>query len=90
MNIHQGNANLSINLNPSHRGKSLEKILLKNAMQSGVETTPVIDTFPAEVKNTNVASIQVFAQNGFKLYAKAEEFSVYKIKSDWLGVNCDV
>ena len=90
MKIHQGNANLSINLNPSHRGQRLGKNLLKNAMQLGLKAIPVIDTFTAEIKNTNLASIQVFAQNGFKLYAKAEELSVYKIKSDWLGVNCDV
>ena len=51
---------------------------------------PKIQKFTVEIKNTNTASIKVFAQNGFNLHSKKDEFSIYNIKSKTLGVKCDV
>jgi RimJ/RimL family protein N-acetyltransferase len=77
MSIDDKTAKISINLNPRHRGKGLGSILLKSAMLAGKKSLPKLRQFSAEIKNTNAASIKIFAENGFKLQVKKYAFSVY-------------
>ena len=86
MKIHKSNAKVSLNLNPLHRGKRLGSNLLRSSMLEVQKLLPKIRQFTAEIKNTNTASIKVFAQNGFKLHAKKNGFSSYSVKSISLGV----
>lgn len=83
-------ARVSINLNPQQRGKKLAANLLRNGMKEAQKLFPQIDEFSAKIKNTNSASVKVFAQNGFVLNAKQDGFSVYNVKSSTLGVKFDV
>ena len=90
MKIHNSSAKVSINLNPLHRGKRLGGILLRSSMFEVQNLFPKIQQFTAEIKNTNIVSIKVFAQNGFKLHAKKNGFSSYSVRLISQGVECDV
>lgn len=85
MSIDNTIAKISINLNPSHRGKGLGSILLKSSMLNARKSLPKLRKFSAEIKNSNAASIKIFAKNGFKLHTKKEGFSVYCIRISKLG-----
>lgn len=73
-------AKISINMNPIHRSKGLGGIFLKSAISTSKKSLPKIQQFSAEIKNTNTASIKIFAHNGFKLQTKKDGFSVYCLK----------
>jgi hypothetical protein len=49
-----------------------------------------IDQFAAAIKNTNIANIKIFAQNGFKPKAKQNGFFDFNVKSKRPGVKLDV
>ena len=85
MKIDNTIAKISINLNPSHRGKGLGSILLKSSMLKAEKSFPKLRKFSAEIKNTNAASIKIFDKNGFKLRIRKEDFSVYCIRLSKLG-----
>ena len=71
---------VSINLNPLFRGKKLAAPLLEGAMHEARLMLPKVKHFFAEIKNTNHASIKIFAQNGFKLVNMNNEVAVYRTK----------
>ena len=87
--IDDNNARVSINLNPLERGKKLATILLRNAMEEVQKLFPQIDHFIAEIKNTNTASIKVFANNGYKLKTQQDGFGIYSVDSNNLGAAFD-
>ena len=80
MSVNESTSKVSINLNPLHRGKRLGGILLKSLILEVQKLLPKLQQFTAEIKNTNTASIKVFAQNGFNLETKKDGFSVYSTK----------
>ena len=81
--IQDGDARVSINLNPSFRGKSLAGILLKEAIRTMQQMQSQVKRFTAEIKNSNIASIKVFASNGFTFEHQKNDFSVYCLVSNF-------
>lgn len=69
------NAEVSINLNPSWRGKNVSKILLKLAIEKfrSVQKTRITAT----IKKVNPASIRCFEECGFKLSDENETYLLY-------------
>ena len=63
--------------------------LLRNAMEEVQKLFPQIDHFIAEIKNTNTASIKVFANNGYKLKTQQDGFGIYSVDSNNLGAAFD-
>ena len=90
MKIQNGKAKVSMNLNPVHRGKKYGVILLRGSIQVAKNLLPKIGTFTAEIKNTNIASINVFAKNGFILDKQQDEILTYSVKFETLGVKSNV
>ena len=77
------NALVSVNLNPLYRGKNLAVILLEEAIRTMQKMQAQVQRYTAEIKNSNIASIKVFARNGFILEHQAEDFSVYYLETNF-------
>lgn len=78
--VHEGNARVSITLNPRHRGKKMAVVLLGKAMRKAQNDYSEIYEFFAEIHNTNNASIKIFTKHGYKLFSKSNLFSKYTYK----------
>ena len=90
MLINGSNSNVSINLNPLHRGKRLGGVLLRNSILEVQKLFPKLQQFTAEIKNTNTASRKIFVQNGFNMHIKKAGSSIYRFKFESQGVKRDV
>ena len=71
------NAEVSINLNPSWRGKNISKTLLKLAIEKFrcLQKT----TITATIKKINLASVRCFEDCGFKLNDENETYFLYRL-----------
>ena len=90
MLISAGTSNVSINLNPLHRGKGVAASLLRSSILEVQKIFPTIQQFTAEIKDTNTASMKIFVQNGFNMHIKNAGSSIYTLKSKTNGVKRDV
>lgn len=77
--INESGALISINLNPSHRGKSLGKESLIQSIKFFSKKYPLIKKLFAEVNEENVASKKTFLGVGFEKF-KAEDHVCYYLK----------
>lgn len=70
-------AEISINLNPSDRGKGLSKPLLTSALSyfRRFHDVPIV----AEIRKTNIASVRCFEGVGFEQYASDDSFYRYRL-----------
>lgn len=70
-------AEVSINLNPAHRGKGMSKPLLASAIAHFREfhDVPII----ADIKRTNIPSIKCFEGVGFELYSSEGDFHTCRL-----------
>lgn len=71
-----GTAEISINLNPAHRGRRLSTILLQMAIQQF--ETEGIALLTATIKRVNIPSIRCFTRLGFELVRQESEYNVYR------------
>ena len=71
------NAEVSINLNPSWRGKNISKTFLKLAIEKFRNSQKTSIT--ATIKKVNLASIRCFEECGFKLNDENETYFLYRL-----------
>jgi RimJ/RimL family protein N-acetyltransferase len=67
---------VSINLNPDFRGKKFSSQFLKLSIKKFLIYKK--KNLKAIIRNNNIPSIKCFLKNGFILFIKDKEFSVYK------------
>jgi RimJ/RimL family protein N-acetyltransferase len=72
-------AEVSINLNPQHRGKKLSSQLLSQAIAKFCEERNTDLT--ATIKKTNIGNIKCFTKCGFKLEREDNDYKYYKKSS---------
>ena len=72
-------AYISININPSYRGKKLAPTLLLAAQKHLPQN---IEILTAEIKNKNTASIKSFQKAGYTLRISKNENTIYEKKLD--------
>lgn len=71
-------ANISINLSPSMRGKGLAKECLISSLLIFNKKFNEIKTINAKVKSKNIASIKTFNKAGFSIIQKTKEVLIYQ------------
>jgi UDP-2,4-diacetamido-2,4,6-trideoxy-beta-L-altropyranose hydrolase len=69
-------AEVSINLNPQHKGKKLSSQLLSQAIAKFCEERNTY--LAATIKKTNIKSIKCFTKNGFTFEREDNDFKYYK------------
>ena len=75
-NIKRKFALVSINLNPSMRGKSLSYILLSGAIKKFFKFKKI--KLIAEIKKNNLASIKCFLKNRFYFFKSRNQYNFYQ------------
>jgi len=78
-NIKNNYALVSINLNPSMRGKSLSYVLLAAAIKKFLKFKKI--KLIAEIKRKNFASISCFLKNEFFLLKSENQYNYYQMSS---------
>lgn len=76
INPHESYAEISINLNPSFRGKKISHALLKNSI--AIFNSQYNLTLKATIKRGNFASVKCFTSSGFILDREDSEYYYYK------------
>lgn len=81
-NAIDGNAEVSINLNPSMRNKGLSSVFLKLSMNEYFANKKI--DLIAKIKKENLASIKCFQKSGFSIKSESEEYYhlIYGIKKE--------
>ena len=76
--ISEQKAVISINLNPTQRGKGLGRFCLIKSIEFFSREFPEIKNLQAEIKNENIASKKIFLAFGFKKYNTKGNIGFYK------------
>lgn len=76
--ISKNSAFVSINLNPSMRGKGFAKLCLIKSIEFFSNEHMEINYLIAKIKDDNIASQKVFVSIGFKKYNLKDNFGFYK------------
>jgi RimJ/RimL family protein N-acetyltransferase len=77
-NLHPNVAFVSINLNPSFRGKKLSSLLLLLSIKKFLTENNLI--IRAKIKRSNISSIKCFTRCGFKFYFSKDEVNEYYLE----------
>jgi len=75
-------AEVSVNLNPRHRGKGLGPRLLEAAIARWMLDEPTPRSIIARIRPDNAASVKSFLKVGFSLADHDGEFEVYRFPPD--------
>lgn len=76
-------AEVSINLNPKHRGKKLSSKLLSQAITKFCEERNT--DLAATIKKSNIGSIKCFAKNGFVFEREDNDYNYYRKQANKLS-----
>jgi len=76
--MHESNAVISINLNPTQRGKGLAKLCLIRSIEFFSKEYSEIKSLIAEIKEENIVSQKTFVDIGFKKYNFKNSVGFYK------------
>jgi len=68
---------VSINMNPTWRGKRLSEQVLADSIEF-LRTFKTVELITAEVKDINLASKKIFIANGFVFVREDDEYCVYE------------
>lgn len=77
---HKGIAEISINVNPTFRGRGLAEKLLSESIDFFASNETGIHVINATIRENNLGSTKIFIRSGFIEVSRAEGFAHYSLR----------